>query len=292
MVFTARSSAKYILSGEHSVLRGYPAIVFPIPQKYIELSYSYGSTNLKVDFTGEFERPVVLVFWGLLSEAMQKVQRKKEDLKGNISIYNNIPLGMGMGFSAALCVVITKLFIALEWLGRDELFAFATSLEDYFHGKSSGLDILGSLSTTGMYFNDKKSYCSIDMLWQPHLYLMYSGKVSVTAKCVKQVADIYARDQKQGKIIDIKMAKSVEDAKHSLIKDGVGFSQLAAAINNANECFKSWGLVPPEVESKVNFMLRHGAVAVKPTGAGDGGFLLGLWESEPSAEISARLIKV
>ena len=292
MVFTTRSSAKYILSGEHSVLRGGPAIVFPIPEKYIELRYTSGFGNLKVNFSGDFENPVVLVFWGLLSEAMQKVQRTKEGLKGDISIYNNIPLGMGLGFSAALCAVITKLFISLEWLGHDELFTFATSLEDYFHGKSSGLDILGSLSTTPMYFNDKKNYCSIDRFWQPHLYLMYSGKVSVTAKCVKQVADIYARDQEQGKIIDTKMAKSVEDAKQSLVNESVGFSQLADAINNAHDCFRYWSLVPQEVESQVKFMLSHGAAAVKPTGAGDGGFLLGLWEREPPLEISTKLIKV
>lgn len=292
MVFTVRSSAKYILSGEHSVLRGGPAIVFPIPQKYMELRYSRGTGSLKVNFTGEFEQPVVLVFWGLLSEAMQKIQRTKEDLKGSISIHNNIPLGMGMGFSAAFCVVVTKLFIALEWLDQNDMFTFATNLEDYFHGKSSGLDVLGSLSNTGMYFNDNKSYCSVEGFWHPGIYLMYSGKVSITAKCVKQVAAIYSSNEKQGKIIDAKMAKSVDDAKQSLVNTDMGFPQLAAAINNAHECFKLWHLVPPEVEFKVNFMLRHGAAAVKLTGAGDGGFLLGLWEKDPPPEIIMDLIKV
>ena len=290
-MFECCSSAKYILSGEHSVLRGHPALVFPVNEKLIKLCYDANNSKLSVSFAGEFEKPMILVFWGLLEESLQKVGKSKEDLYGNVVIKNEIPLGVGLGFSAAFCVVITKLFIYLGWLDDGELFSFATGLEDYFHGKSSGLDVLGSSSTSGMFFLDKKNYSALSISWKPKLYLMYSGRVSVTSQCVKKVVMLNEENPEWAQEIDKRMSASVLQAYHSL-KEPNDLKGLSWSIKTAQQCFHDWGLVPEDVANKVAYMYQNGAIAVKITGAGDGGFLLGLWLDEPPKKLDKLLIEL
>ena len=263
--------------------------MFPVTEKLINLYYDQGVSELGVSFTGEFEKPMILVFWGLLEESLHKVGKCKEDLRGNIVINNEIPLGVGLGFSAAFCVVITKLFIHLGWLEQGDLFSFATGLEDYFHGKSSGLDILGASSKSGMFFLDKKNYSELNVSWKPKLYLMYSGRVSVTSQCVKKVAVLNEKNPEWAADIDKRMSASVLQAYHSL-KEPNDLKGLSWSIKTAQQCFHDWGLVPEDVSKKVAYMYQSGAIAVKLTGAGDGGFLLGLWLDKPPKALDKLLI--
>ena len=58
-------------------------------------------------------------------------------------------------------------------------------------------------------------------------------------------------------------------------------SQLANAINSARQCFIDWGLAGGHVEKHIEDLLSAGALAAKPTGSGDGGYVLSLWQTRP-----------
>jgi mevalonate kinase len=58
-----------------------------------------------------------------------------------------------------------------------------------------------------------------------------------------------------------------------------GFSQLVEGMRLAQNCFEQWGLQNLACEKGKVELLGAGAQAVKLTGSGDGGFLLGLWEN-------------
>jgi mevalonate kinase len=52
---------------------------------------------------------------------------------------------------------------------------------------------------------------------------------------------------------------------------------LAQAIHLACEVYEEWGLIDPLSQSLIKKLQDFGAIAVKPTGSGLGGFLLALW---------------
>src|SRR5687767_13499080 len=61
--FHVKAHAKWILSGEHAVLRGCPALVFPIPSKMVELFYTYNDEPLEVDFNAPWGETFMVLFW-------------------------------------------------------------------------------------------------------------------------------------------------------------------------------------------------------------------------------------
>ena len=134
MEYSTSAHAKFILTGEHSVLRGGGALVFPLNSKQVKLNYTSTPDLLTVSFSGESEESMSIIFWGLLDSALTLIGRYGVVIKGKIYIENSIPLGMGFGFSAAICVVLTKFFISL---GYSDVVAFATKLEDYFMEKAA-----------------------------------------------------------------------------------------------------------------------------------------------------------
>ncbi len=66
MNFKVETYGKWILAGEHSVLRGYPALVFPLKDRGLHLQYEESDQPIKVHFNGDHGLDLRLPFWGLL----------------------------------------------------------------------------------------------------------------------------------------------------------------------------------------------------------------------------------
>jgi mevalonate kinase len=91
--------------------------------------------------------------------------------------------------------------------------------------------------------------------------------------------------------IDEAMRDSVLAAYNALQMDEAeGLTCLADAINKAHICFTQWGLAGGRVEQHINQLLSAGALAAKPTGSGDGGFVLSLWPQKPAVQLPFELI--
>jgi len=65
---------------------------------------------------------------------------------------------------------------------------------------------------------------------------------------------------------------------------------LCEAINSAADCFTQWGLVSESLQQHMLRLHDAGAIAVKPTGSGGGGYVISLWESPPPSDMSGELI--
>jgi mevalonate kinase len=106
------------------------------------------------------------------------------------------------------------------------------------------------------------------------------------------VKTLWETDAALGERIDSDMREaSLRSERAVLASGGEGrIEELAAAIRLARSCFDRWGLASGEMGSHLRFLEENGALAVKPTGSGDGGFALSLWQSFPPRSILSQLI--
>jgi mevalonate kinase len=185
-----------------------------------------------------------------------------------------------------LCVATARWFSAVKLLESQSVYHFAKELENLFHGQSSGLDIAGVASTSGMYFK-QGHYAPIQQTWQPHWSLSSCGQIGMTSHCISQVQSLWKENVSSAKKIDKNMANAVKKAKIALETNSPkALQQLASAINTAAQCFQQWGLVSDRLEEHMQTLRDAGALAVKPTGSGGGGYVLSLWDNTPPDGLS------
>jgi mevalonate kinase len=269
---------KWILAGEHAVLRGHSALVFPVLSTTLTLTYDPSSPELNADFFGDSGTDLHLLFWSVIEQGVQLLGKSINALQGHFSLKSNIPVGVGLGASAALCMAIARWFVAQHFLLEPELQSFASQLEHLFHGKSSGLDIAGVAASQGIEFTQGQSF-PLRQTWNPQWYLSSCGQIGITSHCINQVQLLWEKDPALAGQIDQEMAESVHQARNALEENTANsLNALAHAINRAANCFRQWGLVSESLDQHMLMLKEAGALAVKPTGSGGGGFVISLWE--------------
>jgi mevalonate kinase len=89
------------------------------------------------------------------------------------------------------------------------------------------------------------------------------------------------------------MVHCVNLAKQALAEDAPdSLFRLAEAINTAADCFFQWGLISESLQHHMQTLFDAGALAVKPTGSGGGGFVVSLWENPPPTHLPIEFIAV
>ena len=277
-----KTHAKWVLAGEHAVMRGASAIALPLTQYELTIEYQHSDQPFNLNFYGEYGETLRVLVWGGIHEALAKLKLELSQLTGTVRFANTIPMGAGLGFSAALCVGIGRLLIHLGFLNEIELFDFAKHLEDLFHGNSSGMDIASVIYSKPILFNKNGHIEQLDMAWQPKLYLSYTNHHSLTIDCVNQVKQLMSNDPKLALQLDQAMQTAVDEMIVALQSEQKkGESLLVQALERASSCFASWGLINESMLQQIDNLKQAGALALKPTGAGNGGYLISLWKSTP-----------
>ncbi len=298
--FSVKVHGKWILAGEHSVLRGCQAIAFPVYGKHLALTWTpsgaFGSS-----FGGDRGQEFQLLFAGVFDRALELLNRPG-DLRlkrGHFHVDSTLPVGAGLGASAALAVAVGRWFVAQAAIPESRLFEFCREIENLFHGESSGVDVAVAIESRGLLFSRHGGFTAFDPEWQPNWYISYSGTRGITSECVSKVKALIARDAERGEKLDMKMRQAVNLAHESLMQKAASqdeardrFEKLAAAIKLSASCFEDWGLTDGELGRHLAWLSNSGAAAVKPTGSGGGGFALSLWQERPAIEIESKLIPV
>jgi mevalonate kinase len=287
MSFKIRTFAKWILAGEHTVLRGGTALAFPIQTRFFDLEFVPGHENSYQISLPKTSTVPADVFERTLLRGLEILNQNKDEITGTFFINSNIPLSSGLGGSASICAAVAKLFYRFEWLTSENLFTFCRELENMYHGQSSGLDVATVLAARGISFHKDHGFENIELKWQPNWYLLHSGIHSRTKDDINKV-NANRTDE-----TDQQMRKAVDLAKQALSLDEVhGLPKLIEAQKMAADCFRAWNIVPAEMNQMMQELYKAGALAVKPTGSGGGGYILSLWPAGAKPQTSFDLLSV
>lgn len=294
---------KWILAGEHAVLRGSEALVFPLFSKFLKLIYFSGSadensdvlskknTELEILIKGQNKQELELIIWSVLERAFKLLNIKRNNMYGVLEIHSSIALGGGMGASATLCVALTEWLHHLGYIKKAEMFNFARNLENLFHGESSGVDVAVTLNRKPLVFTRYSGFSELEIKSKVNLYLSYSGERGVTKDCIDKVKNLLEMQPELARNIDLQMDESVHQLK-SLLTGRVGnnLNDWIEAIKKSGRCFEQWGLITENVKQHQNILLSAGALAVKLTGSGGGGYVLSLWAGKPPDTLPFEMI--
>ncbi|MGE0616892.1 MAG: mevalonate kinase [Bacteriovoracia bacterium] len=280
---------KWVLTGEHTVLRGGSAIAMPHPEYSLTLSFEAdGAGELKVGRSGRDH------IYSPVLELVRQLERKSgaKAPGGTLRIQSTIPVGGGLGSSAALCVAVTRWFSARTGYAFEKPVAVATELEDYFHGKSSGMDVAVVASGQPIVYRRTTEPGEVGIT--PLLLASGLPKFTFhdtrvrgrTSDCIEKVKRVAELDPARGEALDRQMKAATAEAIEGLQLFGRGGSEdrarglerVASAMSQGQGCYEGWGLVPDSVSALHAELKRQGALATKLTGAGGGGFLVALWD--------------
>jgi mevalonate kinase len=201
---------------------------------------------------------------------------------GELAIQSSIPVGAGLGSSAALCVAVTRWLAGPLGLRSEQVGAFATRLENFFHGESSGMDVAVCLADAPVRFVRGGEPQPLELRRLPRFTFHDTALRARTSDCVARVGAFQTAQLELGRRTDELMAEASAAAVEGLRlydagESGTGLERIARAMSLSHECFERWDLVPPEARALRQELLQRGALAAKLTGAGCGGMVVALW---------------
>ena len=291
--FKKRFFGKWVLAGEYSVLRSGSALVYPLNHYYMDFFYKETNDSLFLERKGEHQAGLDFAVAPLLYKALKILNKKQSDLKGHLVIESCLPFGAGLGASSALCVGMSSLFLYKKWIKKSQLKSLSTTLEDFFHGKSSGMDVTVVLEQKAILYQKSKILEILDSFEnKPFLYLSYSGGRASTFVGVSKVRSLFDKDWSLAEQIDKQMNQSVQMCLQALKETNKkkSLSLLKKALDLGFNCFEQWKLISYDLEQHINLLKQKGALAVKPTGSGLGGHVISLWDKQPPSSLERQLI--
>jgi mevalonate kinase len=284
----ATGHGKVILFGEHSVVHGRPALALAVEGGAEVRAAPAAATsrlyiepwNVDVDTGSE------------TNEGREPLQRALRIARGfyddavelSLRAEMRLPSGAGMGSSAALGVAVLRAMDEARGITRsnDEIYERSLAWERVFHGNPSGVD--NAMATHGgmAVFKKGEPLKRIVPRRRVRLVAAYSGASSSTKDMVASVARQYEREPARiGKLFDA-IANIVSNGKLALelgeLKD------LGQLMTLNHKLLSALLLSTSELETMIAAAHEAGALGAKVTGAGGGGCMIALVDTDAQRE--------
>lgn len=268
---SAWAPGKLILAGEHAVVYGYPAIAAAVSLgTRVTLRAVAGASHLG-DSAIRDER-----VWPALATVVPRAGVA-------VDIASDLPVGAGMGSSAALAVATVRALLAREGLPEtfDEVHRRAFAIERHLHGNPSGVD--HAVSALGGVVRYRKQGPEIAALKLPAplaLVVAHTGRPGDTGEMVRRVRE-------RGCDAELAAIGAVTAAVEAAISTG-DLAELGRCFHANHALLRAIAVSTPALDSATAAMERAGSPGAKLAGAGGGGVAFGLaWPDDVPRLIAA-----
>ncbi|MDQ3836151.1 MAG: mevalonate kinase [Thermoproteota archaeon] len=306
----ASAPAKIILFGEHFVVYGNPAILAAIDKRISvharTLSYHDDKVVIRSDIGvageykqsgdffkalegGEKAKAVLDPLYGAVRQVLSTKKNKKVGIE--VNILSTVPLGIGLGSSAASCVATVAAVNLLfeKSTSRQQVCEIAIESERQIHKRTSGADCY--VSTFGgliQYHGKSKSFENIERKGSLPLVVASTGIKHKTSDLVVAVN----RFKEENKIVFESLAKQARDICFqalAAIKSGNG-DRIGELMNENQILLQQIGISHESIHAIIDICNKAGAIGAKITGAGGGGAIVALASSKlESIKIASQL---
>lgn len=263
------AQGKLIVCGEHAVVYGHPALAIGIDRlTTVTVERTHGPTEI-VSEQGVTER-LKRAVWATVG-----------DDSFVVTIRSQIPVGRGLGSSAALSVALVRAHAACMGQVLDDETTHARSLavETVFHGTPSGIDNAVAAHGGLVRFRRTPDGPRWTQLAVPDLRVVVldSGLEGDTGSLV---AGVRSRNPANSGILEA--IGALTDPVQSALED-VG--ALGPLLSQNHALLRQLGVSHDRLDALVAFALDNGATGAKLAGAGGGGVVIAV-SGDPNALVA------
>jgi len=265
----ASAPAKVILSGEHSVVYGMPALAMAVSPR-LRVSLSKGAPFLSFRALG--------ISAPLSSEgSLFSFFARGFDVAGiepcHVKVDSDFPIGSGLGSSAAMACSFIK--AALPDSIPVQVASLATEMERSVHGNPSGVD--PAVCSFGGLIEFTRGNISPLGFRELPIIIGCTGIRGNTIETVSHVRSLVDADPSMMDLIK-KIGSLVLSAKVALLNNDL--PSLGSLMTENHSLLQKLGVSCPELDSLVDAALSAGALGAKLTGGGGGGCMIALSGSD------------
>lgn len=302
-IITTHAVGKAILIGEHAVVYGYKAVAVALPDVQLKMTLFPPDKSIGLKSWGEVWQTIVREkefepeehIKSLLLKAFEKalnICKVTENVNNfspqKILINSDLPLGGGMGGSAAISTCFLKLALQIALQKKtlekeftlEQLIYYANEIDCLFHfGKASGIDVTTVISNSIISFSREDKHNYIKNGKEFWIALIDSEERGETALMVKRVVNRFELYPIETKKCMENLGELAEQSIHEITKGNI--VALAKNLNLAQINLSQLGVSTPKIDEIILTLKNAGALAAKLTGAGGGGLVLGIFEQNP-----------
>lgn len=282
---------KLILLGEHSVVYGMPAIAIPFTslKVWATVEAIRGPLTFSCDF---FQGPLADVpmkmrgIAACITETLIMLNQQQSGLL--ITIHSSIPIGRGLGSSAAIALAIVKSLFAFYKINLDQhtLMSLVHIAETYAHGNPSGIDMYTASSAKPLWFQKGKPMEALHIARPLYIVVADTGRFGDTHLAVSNVKKAFKKYPKKTKDSLAQLELLTHKARHALAQGER--KRLGRLLDLAQAELTAIGVSDAGINHLIDAARNAGALGAKLTGGGLGGCVLALAESSTHAKVLAN----
>jgi mevalonate kinase len=292
-------AAKVLLFGEYTIIKGTAALAFPLNvyQGSWQHNSEINTENLKKwsKYIDNQDFKEIFKF---------DKYRFEEELSKGLHFHSTIPIGYGVGSSGALCAALYEEFsipkktLSTEKNSIFELKTVFQTLENFFHGSSSGIDPLICYLQKPLLLKGKEAAEIIDLEIPKKnggaIFLLDTKQPRQTEPLVKFFLESLKKDSFNKKI-ETELCVYNQKAINAFLNQNevTLFENLALIAKFQYDYFPP--MIPKGFEKLWAESLEHDLFSLKLCGAGGGGFILGFtqnWSETQFVLKDFELIKI
>lgn len=275
---SGRAPGKVLLLGEHSVVHGQPALAAAIP-RFVSVEVE-PAAEPRIELPAGIETPIKIV------QAAATMAREAGFDGGFLArVKSEIPLGGGLGSSAALGVALARAF--KPGCAPDEAARLAMHLERVLHGAPSGVDPAVCARGGVIWFIRGEPPHVEAVRGEASIVVVLTGIARGTATTVLPLSERRRREPEQIDPLLWRLGELAREGRRDF--ETSSLVALGARFDEAHAILRELGVSSPELEEKVSALRAAGALGAKLTGAGGGGAAIGLARDAAQARAIAAL---